>query len=81
MTEIAAQASKKEGNNLILTNSLMTKQELDRFKEIVQKDYGVALTDEQAFEQATALLNLFDYVIESRLDSRRNRVNMNNNQK
>ena len=81
MTETAAQASKKEGNNLILTNSLMTKQELDRFKEIVQKDYGVALTDEQAFEQATALLNLFDYVIESRLDSRRNRVNMNNNQK
>lgn len=59
----------------------MTKQELGRFKEIVRKDYGVALTDEQAFEQATALLNLFDYVIESRLDSRRNRVNMNNNQK
>lgn len=81
MTEIAAQSSKNGGNNLILTNSLMTKQELDRFKEIVQKDYGVALTDEQAFEQATALLNLFDYVIESRLDSRRNRVNMNNNQK
>lgn len=81
MTETAAQASKNGGNNLILTNSLMTKQELDRFKEIVHKDYGVALTDEQAFEQATALLNLFDYVIESRLDSRRNRVNMNNNQK
>lgn len=81
MTETAAQASKNEGNNLILTNSLMTKQELDRFKEIVRKDYGVVLTDEQAFEQATALLNLFDYVIESRLDSRRNRVNMNNNQK
>lgn len=81
MTEIAAQSSKNGGNNLILTNSLMTKQELDMFKEIVQKDYGVALTDEQAFEQATALLNLFDYVIESRLDSRRNRVNMNNNQK
>jgi flagellin-specific chaperone FliS len=81
MTETAAQSSKKEGNNLILTNSLMTKQELDKFKEIVRKDYGVSLSDEQAFEQATALLNLFDYVIESRLDSRRNRVNMNNNQK
>lgn len=59
----------------------MTKQEFDRFKDIVRKDYGVELTDEQAFEQATALLNLFDYVISSRLDSRRNRVNMNNNLK
>jgi flagellin-specific chaperone FliS len=81
MTETAAQVSQNIGNNPILTNSLMTRQELDKFKEIVRKDYGVSLSDEQAFEQATALLNLFDYVIESRLDSRRNRVNMNNNQK
>lgn len=81
MTETTTQAPRTEGNNLILTNSSMTKLELDRFKEIVRKDYGVELTDEQAFEQATALLNLFDYVIESRLDSSRNRVNMDNNQK
>ena len=81
MTEIAAQEPKKEGNNLILTNSLMTKQEFARFKQIVSQDYGVELTDEQAFEQATSLLSMFDCLIASRLAMRRNRVNIDNNQK
>ncbi len=79
MTEIAAQKPLTEGNNPILANSLMSKQELERFKEIVRKDYGVELNDQQAFEQATALLNLFDCLINSRLESRRKRVNINNN--
>ena len=81
MTEIAAQIPTNDDNKLILTNSLMTKEELQRFKDIVLKDYGVELSDEQAFEQATTLLSLFDHLIDSRLESRRNRVNMDNNQR
>ena len=79
MTETVAQPPVADGNQLILTNSLVTREELDRFKEIALKDYGVKLTDEQAFEQATALLNLFDYLIENKLDKTRQRVNINTN--
>ena len=32
-------------------NELITKDELEKFKEIARKDYGVKLTDEQAFKQ------------------------------
>ncbi len=78
MTETAAQEPKKEGNNLILTNSLITREELDEFKAIALKEHGVKLTDEEAFEQATALLQLFDILLEKRLATRRNRVNMDN---
>lgn len=79
MTETTTQKPATEQNNPILANSLMSKQELERFKAIVRKDYGVELNDQQAFEQATALLNLFDCLIDSRLESRRKRVNINNN--
>lgn len=78
MTEAATKKSSNEENNLILTNSLVTRKELDKFKKIVRKDYGVELTDEQALEQATALLNLFDYLITRRLESRRKYVNVGN---
>lgn len=79
MTETVAKPPVSDNNQLILTNSLVTREELDRFKEIALKDYGVELTDEQAFEQATALLNLFDYLIENKLDKARQRVNININ--
>jgi hypothetical protein len=79
MTETVAKPLVTDGNQLILTNSLVTREELDRFKEIALKDYGVTLTDEQAFEQATALLNLFDSLIKKRLESTRGRVNINTN--
>ena len=81
MTEIAAQRPATERNNPILANSLMSKQELERFKEIALKEYGVRLTDEQAFEQATALLLLVDTLIEKSLANKRNRVNINTIQK
>ena len=77
MTEIAAQRSTNDDNTLILTNSLITREELDEFKEIALKEYGVRLTDEQAFEQATALLLLVDTLIEKSLANKRNRVNIN----
>ncbi len=79
MTETVAKPPVADGNQLILTNSLVTREELDRFKEIALKDYGVKLTDEQAFEQATALLNLFDSLIKKRLESTHGRVNINTN--
>ncbi|MCB9823894.1 hypothetical protein H6802_02985 [Candidatus Nomurabacteria bacterium] len=81
MTEIAAQSPTNNGNTLILTNSLVTREELDEFKEIALKEYGVKLTDEQAFEQATALLLLVDTLIEKSLANKRNRVNINTIQK
>lgn len=70
-----------EEKNVILTNSLVTREELDEFKELAFKEYGVRLTDEQAFEQATALLLLVDTLIEKTLESRRKGVNINSNQK
>lgn len=79
MTETATKKSSNDGNNLILTNSLVTREELDKFKLIVKRDYGVELSDKQAVEQATALLSLFDYLIDSRLELKRERVNINNN--
>jgi len=79
MTETTTKKSSNDGNNLILTNSLVTREELDKFKLIVKQDYGVELSDKQAIEQATALLSLFDYLIDSRLELRRERVNINNN--
>lgn len=57
-------------------NSLVTREELDKFKELALKEYGVELTDEQAFEQATALLLLFDIVIEKTLAYRGSRANI-----
>ena len=79
MTETATKKSINDGNNPILTNSLVTREELDKFKLIVQKDYSADLSDKQAIEQATALLSLFDYIINSRLELKRERVNINNN--
>lgn len=81
MTEIAAQRSTNDDNTPILTNSLVTREELDEFKEIALKEYGVRLTDEQAFEQATALLLLVDTLIEKSLANKRNRVNINTTQR
>jgi len=81
MTEIAAQKPTNDDNTPILTNSLVTREELDEFKEIALKEYGVRLTDEQAFEQATALLLLVDTLIEKSLANKRNRVNINTIQK
>jgi hypothetical protein len=79
MTETSDKEPESTENQLILTNSLVTREELDRFKAIAKKDYGVELTDQQAFEQATALLNLFDYLLEKKLDKARQRVNINTN--
>lgn len=79
MTETSAKEPAKDTDELILTNSLITREELDEFKAIALKEYGIKLTDSQAFEQATALLNLFDALVKKRLESTRGRVNINTN--
>ncbi|MBI5151781.1 MAG: hypothetical protein HZA34_04405 [Candidatus Pacebacteria bacterium] len=50
----------------LLSEPRITKEELEKFKEIILKDYGKELSDPEATEQATALLNFFDYFIDKR---------------
>ena len=67
----------EEENKELPANSLVTREELDKFKELTRKEYGIELTDAQAFEQATALLLLVDIVIDKTLVYRENRANIN----
>lgn len=48
-------------------DELITKEELKKFKEIARKDDGVKLTDEQAYEQGSALVSFFEYIFKERL--------------
>jgi len=66
------------GNGLSenLFNPIVTRQELERFKEIARTDYGADLTDEQALEQATALVMFFETAIKSSLETKK-RTNNN----
>jgi hypothetical protein len=78
MTGTAQKEPLKAEKKIILTNSLFTQEELDEFKDIAFKEHGVKLTDEEAFEQASALFNLFDYLIKKGVEEKRKRVNMDN---
>lgn len=49
-------------NTLVLGQPKITPEELEKFKEIIRKDYGEELSD----AQATALLNMFDYFIDKK---------------
>lgn len=48
-------------------NELVTKDELEKFKEIARKDYRVELTNKEAFKQATALVSFFESLIKKRV--------------
>ena len=50
-----------------LPTALVTEAEVAQFKELAYREYGVTLTDQQAYEQAIALLTLFDSLLEKRL--------------
>lgn len=50
---------------------LITKEELEEFKEITIKEYGVKLPDEQAYEQGSALLRLTDCLMEKTIQKRK----------
>lgn len=79
MTETSDKEPATDSDEIILTDSLINREELDEFKAIAFKEYGIKLSDKQAFEQATALLNLFDALVKKRLESTRGRVNINTN--
>ena len=81
MTEAAAQQTINDNKPLNLEDSLVTREELDEFKRLAFKEYGVELTDDEAFEQATALLRLFDSMIDEKLATKHQRVTMNNNRR
>jgi len=49
----------------------ITPEELEKFKEIIRKDYGIELSDAQATKQATALLNMFNYFIDKKYKEKR----------
>lgn len=49
----------------------ITLEELEKFKEIIRKDYGGERSDAPATEQATALLNFFDDFIDKRHKEKR----------
>lgn len=55
----------------IKDNSIFTKEEIEEFKEFALKEYGVKLTDEQAFEQGYALVSLVETVIKKTIEKRR----------
>ena len=52
-------------------NELITKEELEKFKEIARKDYGEELIDEQAYEQTAALVILFEHVLKERMKEKK----------
>ena len=49
----------------------ITKEELEEFKQIALKEYGIKLTDDQAYEQGSALLRLVDCMIEKTIEKKR----------
>lgn len=55
----------------IKDNSTFTKEEIEEFKAIAFKEYGVKLTDEQAFEQGYALVSLAETIIKKTIEKRR----------
>jgi len=58
-----------------LINPIVTKEELDQFKKIARDDYRVELTDEQAYEQASALVTFFEAILHELIDQKRRSVN------
>jgi len=49
----------------------ITKEELEEFKQITLTEYGANLTDEQAYEQGSALFRLTDCLIKKAIEKRR----------
>lgn len=49
----------------------ITKEELGEFNQIALKEYGVKLTNKQAYEQGSALLRLVDCLMEETIQKRK----------
>lgn len=53
------------------SNELVTKEELEEFKKIARTDYATELTDEEAYEQAAALVTFFEHVLKERVKEKK----------
>ena len=60
----------------IKDNSIFTKEEIEEFKQLALKEYGVKLTDEQVFEQGYALMSLVEIVIKKITEKRKKGVKL-----
>ena len=49
-----------------ITYPSLTKEEMEEFKRLTQEVYGDKLTDEQAYDQGSRLIMLFEMILKNR---------------
>lgn len=47
---------------------ILTEEEMQEFKRLVLKKYGIELTDEQAMDQVSRLVQLFELLLKNKID-------------
>lgn len=47
---------------------ILTREEIQEFKRLVLKKYGIVLTDEQAMDQGSRLVQLFELLLKNKID-------------
>lgn len=55
----------------IKDSSIFTQEEIEEFKQIALKEYGVKLTNEQTFEQGYFLVSLVETVIKKTIEKKK----------
>lgn len=47
---------------------ILTEEEMQEFKRLVLKKYGIEMTDEQAMDQGSRLVQLFELLLKNKID-------------
>lgn len=47
---------------------ILTREEMQEFKRLVLKKYGIKLTDEEAMDQGSRLVQLFELLLKNKID-------------
>lgn len=47
---------------------MLTEEELQEFKRLVLKNMGIELTDEEAMDQGSRLIQLYELLLKNRID-------------
>ncbi len=47
---------------------ILTEEEMQEFKRLVLKKYGIELTDEEAMDQGSRLVQLFELLLKNKID-------------
>lgn len=47
---------------------ILTEEEMQEFKRLVLKKYGIELTDDQAMDQGSRLVQLFELLLKNKID-------------